>query len=95
MLTAMTGVQAAGGTGFSLETLFEVARLEEKEARRIFPMDGLVTSVATYARTIYSSITDANGVYSGQSARRKILLPSQNGDTKAAPPPSEQWGGEG
>ncbi len=43
MMEATTGVWAAGGTGFSLETLFEVARLEEKEARRIFPgMDWLL-----------------------------------------------------
>jgi hypothetical protein len=39
MMEATAGVQAAGGTGFLLETLFEVARLEEKEAWRIFAMD--------------------------------------------------------
>ncbi len=37
MMEATAGVWAAGGTGFSLETLFKVAHLEEKEARRIFP----------------------------------------------------------
>jgi hypothetical protein len=61
MLEAMAGAWAAGGTGFLLETHFEVTRLEEKEARSIFAMDGLVTSVAIGAPTIYSSITDAEG----------------------------------
>jgi hypothetical protein len=43
MMEAMAGVRAAGGMGFLLETLFEVARLEEKEARWIFPwMDWLL-----------------------------------------------------
>ena len=61
MMEATAGVRAAGGTGFSLETLFEVARSEEKEARRIFFMDGLVATAETDAPTIYSSITDAEG----------------------------------
>ena len=43
MMEATAGVRAAGDTGFLLETLFEVARSEEKEARRIFPwMDWLL-----------------------------------------------------
>ena len=37
MMEATAGVRAAGGTRFLLKTLFEVARSEEKEARRIFP----------------------------------------------------------
>ena len=49
MLTATTGVRAAGNTGFLFETLFEVAQWEKKEARRIFAMDGLVASVTTDA----------------------------------------------
>ena len=60
-MEAMAGVRAAGGTAFLLETLFKVARLEEKEAWQIFAIDRLVTSVATDAQTRYSSITDAEG----------------------------------
>ena len=44
-----------------LEMFFEIARSEEKEARRIYTADGSITSEATNALTIYSSITDANG----------------------------------
>ncbi len=33
MMESTAGVRAAGGMGFLLETLFEVARSEEKEAR--------------------------------------------------------------
>ena len=44
-----------------LEMLFEIARSEEKEAWRIYTLDGSVASEATDAPTIYSSITDANG----------------------------------
>ena len=61
IMEAMAGVRAAGGTAFLLETLFKVARLEEKEAWQIFAIDRLVTSVATDAQTRYSSITDAEG----------------------------------
>ena len=61
MMEATAGVRAAGGTGFSLETLFKVACLEEKEARWIFSMDGLVATAKTDAPTIYSSIPDAEG----------------------------------
>jgi hypothetical protein len=61
MLTATTGVWAAGGTRFLLKMLFEVARSEEKEAQRIYTMDGLVASAATDTPVIYNSITDANG----------------------------------
>ena len=79
MMKATAGVRAAGGTVFLLETLFEVARSEEKKARQIFEMDRLVTSVATDTPTIFSSITDANGftVVSGHGR-------------KSPPPPSKQ-----
>ena len=60
-MTATNGVRVAGGTGFLLETLFEVARLEEKEARQINSMGGLVASAATDTPTIYRSITNADG----------------------------------
>ncbi len=56
-----------------LEMLFEIAQSKEKEARRIYAMDGLVASETTDAPMIYSSITDANGftvvcVYGGKSS---------------------------
>ena len=61
MLKAAACVRAAGGAAFLLETLFEIARSEEKEVQRIYAKDGLVASAATVAPTIYSSITDADG----------------------------------
>ncbi len=61
MLEASAWVRAAGGAAFSLEMLSEIARSEEKEARRIYAMDGLVATALTDAPTIYSSITDADG----------------------------------
>ena len=64
-----TNVQAAGGTRFSLETLFKVARSEEKEARQIYAMEGLVMSATMDAPTIYSSITNADGLFTAVSWR--------------------------
>jgi hypothetical protein len=61
LVGASARVRAAGGATFSLEMLFEIARSEEKEARRIYTLDGSVASEATDAPTIYSSITDADG----------------------------------
>ncbi len=61
MLEASACIRAAGGAAFLLETHFEIARLEEKEARRIYAMDGLVASATTDPPRIYSSITDADG----------------------------------
>jgi hypothetical protein len=76
MLAAMAGIRAAGGTVFSLETLFKGAQSEEKEAWRIFTMDGLVTSVATDALPLYSSITDAEG----------FTVVSRHGGESSSPP---------
>jgi len=76
MMEATAGVRAAGGTGFLLETLFKVARLEEKEARRIFSMDGLVATAETDTPTIFSSITDAEG----------FTVVSRCGGTSSSPP---------
>ena len=61
MMEATAGVRVAGGTGFLLETLFKVACSEEKEARRVFSMDGSVATAETDNSTIFSSITDAEG----------------------------------
>jgi hypothetical protein len=61
LVEASACVRAAGGTSFLLEMLFEIARSKEKEARRIYAMDGLVASTSTDAPTIYSSITDSDG----------------------------------
>jgi hypothetical protein len=61
MLEASACVRVAGGAAFSLEMLFKIARSEEKEAQRIYAMDGSVATASTDAPTIYSSITDANG----------------------------------
>jgi hypothetical protein len=76
MLEATAGVRAAGGTGFLLKMLFEVAQLEEKEARRIYAMDGSVASAATDSPTIYSSITDGDG----------FTLVSRHGGKFSSPP---------
>ena len=76
MMEATAGVQAAGGMGFSLESLFKVACSEEKEARRIFSMDGLDATAETDAPTIYSSITDAEG----------FTVVSRRGGKSSSPP---------
>ncbi len=76
MMEATAGIRAAGGTGFLLETLFEVARLEEKEVRWIFSMDGLVATAETDTPTIFSSITDAEG----------FTVVSRCGGTSSSPP---------
>jgi hypothetical protein len=61
LVEASACVRAAGGASFLLEMLFEIARSEENEARRIYAMDGSVASASTDAPTIYSTITDAEG----------------------------------
>ena len=76
LLEASACVRAAGGAAFLLETLFEIAKLEEKEAQRIYAMDGLVASAATDAPTIYSSITNANA----------FTAVSQHGSKSSSPP---------
>jgi hypothetical protein len=60
LVEASACVRAAGGASFSLEMLFEITRSEEKEARRIYAMDGSVASETMDAPTIYSLITDAD-----------------------------------
>ncbi len=78
MMEATAGVGAAGGMRFLLETLFEVARLEEKEERRIFSMDGLVATAKTDTPTIFSSITDAEGF--------TVVVVSRCSGTSSSPP---------
>ncbi len=88
MMKAMAGVRAAGGTGFLLKTLFEVAGLEEKEAGRIFAMDWLVTSVPTDTLTIYSSITDDEGFrVVSRHGKNPLPLPANSDPSRAAPLP--------
>ncbi len=76
MMEATAGVWEAGGTGFLLETLFEVARSKEKEVQRIFSMDGSVATIETDTPTIFSSITDAEG----------FTVVSRRGGTSSSPP---------
>ncbi len=76
MMEATAGIRVAGGTGFLLETLFKVACSEEKEARRVFSMDGLVATAKTDNSTIFSSITDAEG----------FTVVSWRGGTSSSPP---------
>jgi hypothetical protein len=61
LVEASACVRVAGGASFLLEMLFEIVQSKEKDAQRIYTMDGLVASASTDAPTIYSSITDANG----------------------------------
>ncbi len=64
MTTATTRVQHAGGTRFSLEMLYDLARLEEKEARCLvdkeFAHDSTLAN-AKDAATMMSSIMDSDG----------------------------------
>ncbi len=64
MTTARTHIQHAGGTHFSLKTLYDLARSEEKEARHLvdkeFAQDSAFAN-AKDATTMMSSITDSDG----------------------------------
>jgi hypothetical protein len=61
MLLATIHVQKAGGTCFSLKTLYKIARLKKKEARCLFAKEDSVMSAATETATAMSSITDPDG----------------------------------
>jgi hypothetical protein len=64
MTTATICGQHAGGTHFSLKTLYNLAHLEEKEARRLVDKEVAQDSALANAKdaaTIMSSITDSNG----------------------------------
>ncbi len=61
MLLATIRMQKAGGTCFSLETLFEIARSEEKEARQLFAKEDFVTSAANDTAMAMNSVTDPDG----------------------------------
>ena len=88
MMEATAGIQAAGDTGFLLKTLFTVAHSEEKEARRIFAMDWLVTSVPTDTLTIYRSITDDEGFrVVSRHGKNPLPLPVNSDPSRAAPLP--------
>jgi hypothetical protein len=62
--SATINVQQAGGTRFSLKTLYKIARLEEKEARlytnKVLAHDSTSTNAKETARMM-SSITDSDG----------------------------------
>ena len=64
MTSATIKVQQAGGTRFTLETLYEIARSEEKQARRHAENELANDSTSIDAKetaTIMSSITDSDG----------------------------------
>ncbi len=64
MTAATTRVQHAGGTRFSLKTLYDHARSEEKEARRLVDKEFAHNSTLANAKdaaTMMSSITDSDG----------------------------------
>ncbi len=88
LVGASARVKAAGGAKFSLEMLFEIAHSEEKEARRIYTLDGLIASEATDALTIYSSITDANGFTAVRVRGGKSSSPPKQQLQSRSPPPS-------
>ncbi len=64
MTVATTCVQYARGTRFSLKMLYDLARLEEKEARCLVDKEFAHISTLANAKdaaTMMSSITDSNG----------------------------------
>ncbi len=64
MTAATTCVQYAGGTRFSLETLYDIARFDKKEARCLVDKEfahGSTLANAKDAATMMSSITDSKG----------------------------------
>jgi hypothetical protein len=64
MLSATIQVQQAGGTCFSLEHLYKIARSEDKEARHVFNKAPAPRSLATIPNdtaTVMSSVTDSDG----------------------------------
>ena len=78
-----------------LETLFEVAHLEEKEARRIFSMDGSVATAEMVTPMIFSSITDAEGFTVVSRRGGTSSSPSQTVTSELLPSPFAQGRGKG
>jgi hypothetical protein len=63
MTSATIQVQQARGTCFSLEHLYEIARSEEKEARRVFNKalaPGSLATIQNDTATVMSSVTDSD-----------------------------------
>ena len=86
LVGASARVKAAGGTTFSLEMLFEIARSEEKEARRMYTSAGSIDSEATNALTIHSSITDADGFTAVRARGGKSSSPPKQRLQSRSPP---------
>jgi hypothetical protein len=89
MLLATICVQKAGGTHFSLETLYEIARLEKKEAHRLFAKEDFVTSTTSDTATAMSSVTDPDGFTTvGYCGGASSSSPPSN-NPKATLPPAQ------
>jgi len=86
LVGASARVKAAGGTTFSLENLFEIARSEEKEARRRYASAGSTNSEATNALTIHSSITDTDGFTTVRARSGKSSSPPKQRLQSRSPP---------
>jgi hypothetical protein len=90
MLLASIHIQKAGETPLLLKTLYEIPRLEEKEARCLFAKEDSVTSAATETATTISSITDPDGFttvsWSGVSSTSP---PKQRPQSRSPPHPSD------
>jgi hypothetical protein len=88
MLSATIHVLKAGGTCFLLETLYKIARLEEKEAHCLFTKEDSVMSAATETAIAMSSITDPDGFtavsWHGISSTSP---PNQWPQSRSPPPP--------
>jgi hypothetical protein len=85
MTSATIQVQQAGGPRFLLEHLYEIARLEEKEARHVFnkaPAPGSLATIPNDTATVMSSVTDSDGhttvSYRGGSITSSPKLCPQN-----------------
>jgi hypothetical protein len=86
LVGASARVKAAGRTTFSLENLFEIARSEEKEARRRYASAGSTNSEATNALTIHSSITDTDGFTTVRARSGKSSSPPKQRLQSRSPP---------
>jgi hypothetical protein len=90
MTSATIRVQQAGGTCFSLECLYNIARAEEKVARQIFAKEALITAAAD-TETTMSSIMDADKftTVSHRSVGSSSSPPQVEAPKLLSPPPCD------
>jgi hypothetical protein len=90
MTSTTIRLQQAGGTRFSLERLYNIARAEEKVVRQLFSKEALMTAAANMA-TAMSSIMDVDEftTVSHCSVGSTSSPPKQRPQSCSPPPPGD------